>query len=414
MSYAPILAAAFVLWPVVGLLGAQGYGTLLAITALPALVLARPKMPPAFYAMMVLAFVGWAAISESWSPASRGLISGNLLEGDFAIRASSVRIVLTALFGMLAVAGALQIANGKAQISSRVMLGAFAVQGLILAATAVFGHYVVAMVYGADPIEQAKGFQNIARNANAFMIVLPILVAYLAARPGWRWKGVAAALVVVTIIVVMRNDSDSALIGVIFMLLAGFIVWLAPRTGYRWLISLMAGYVAAAPVLIGSAMNMMRQMGVELPASFQSRAWSWELVIGKAVEKPFTGHGVAASKTWRDTYSDHPAWLAQLPDFWAAYPVVPGHPHNMALQIWAETGVVGAVLAGLTLVVIAFRLPMPKTLRPDVRYAIAGVVGVVASLFSFSYNVWNDSFWASVVLAACAIMLLSRRNRASL
>ena len=399
MSYAPILAAAFVLWPVVGLLGAQGYGTLLAITALPALV---------------LAFVGWAAISESWSPASRGLISGNLLEGDFAIRASSVRIVLTALFGMLAVAGALQIANGKAQISSRVMLGAFAVQGLILAATAVFGHYVVAMVYGADPIEQAKGFQNIARNANAFMIVLPILVAYLAARPGWRWKGVAAALVVVTIIVVMRNDSDSALIGVIFMLLAGFIVWLAPRTGYRWLISLMAGYVAAAPVLIGSAMNMMRQMGVELPASFQSRAWSWELVIGKAVEKPFTGHGVAASKTWRDTYSDHPAWLAQLPDFWAAYPVVPGHPHNMALQIWAETGVVGAVLAGLTLVVIAFRLPMPKTLRPDVRYAIAGVVGVVASLFSFSYNVWNDSFWASVVLAACAIMLLSRRNRASL
>tara|TARA_R110000787_G_scaffold26004_10_gene72866 strand:- start:2624 stop:3868 length:1245 start_codon:yes stop_codon:yes gene_type:complete len=414
MSYAPILAAAFVLWPVVGLLGAQGYGTLLAITALPALVLARPKMPPAFYAMMVLAFVGWAAISESWSPASRGLISGNLLEGDFAIRASSVRIVLTALFGMLAVAGALQIANGKAQISSRVMLGAFAVQGLILAATAVFGHYVVAMVYGADPIEQAKGFQNIARNANAFMIVLPILVAYLAARPGWRWKGVAAALVVVTIIVVMRNDSDSALIGVIFMLLAGFIVWLAPRTGYRWLISLMAGYVAAAPVLIGSAMNMMRQMGVELPASFQSRAWSWELVIGKAVEKPFTGHGVAASKTWRDTYSDHPAWLAQLPDFWAAYPVVPGHPHNMALQIWAETGVVGAVLAGLTLVVIAFRLPMPKTLRPDVRYAIAGVVGVVASLFSFSYSVWNDSFWASVVLAACAIMLLSRRNRASL
>ena len=86
----------------------------------------------------------------------------------------------------------------------------------------------------------------------------------------------------------------------------------------------------------------------------------------------------------------------------------------MALQIWAETGVVGAVLAGLTLVLIAFRLPMPKTLRPDVRYAIAGLVGVVASLFSFSYSVWNDSFWASVVLAACAIILLSRRNRASL
>ena len=37
MSYAPILAAAFVLWPVMGVLGAQGYGPLLALAALPAL-----------------------------------------------------------------------------------------------------------------------------------------------------------------------------------------------------------------------------------------------------------------------------------------------------------------------------------------------------------------------------------------
>lgn len=413
MSYAPILAAAFVLWPVIGLLGAQGYGPLLAITALPALALARPRMPPAIYALMALAFVGWVAASESWSPATRGLISGNLLEGNFAISAASVRIVLTALFGMLAVAGALRIASGQAQVSTQVMLWAFAVQGLLVAASAVFGHQVVAIIYGADPAEQAQGFQNIARNANAFLIVLPILVAYVAARPGWRWKGVSTAIVLVAALIVALNDSDAALIGIVFMLLASFIVWLAPKTGYRWLISLMAGYIAAAPVMIATAINMMQKMGVELPASFQSRAWSWELVIGKAVEKPLTGHGVAAAKTWRDTYSDHPAWLAQLPDFWASYPVVPGHPHNMALQVWAETGMVGAVLAGLTLVVIAFRLPMPKTLRPDVRYAIAGLVGVVASLFSFSYSVWNDSFWASVVLAACAIILLSHRNRAS-
>ena len=413
MSYAPILAAAFVLWPVMGLLGAQGYGPLLALAALPALALARPKMPPASYALMALAFVAWAAISEIWSPASRGLISGNLLEGNFAIRASSVRIVLTALFGSLAVAGALRIATGTAQMSTRVMLGAFAVQGLLVAASAVFGGPVVAMIYGPDAMEQAKGFQNIGRNANAFMLVLPILAAYLAARPGWRWKAVAGGVVLASVVVVVQEDSQSALIGVVFMLMAWTIVWLIPRTGYRWLICLMAGYVASAPVLIGFAINLMRQAGISLPGSFQSRAWSWEVVIGKAVEKPFLGHGISASKTWRETYADHPAWLAQLPDFWAAYPVVPGHPHNMALQIWAETGVVGAVLAGLTLVVIAFRLPTPQSLRPDVRYAIAGLVGVVASLFSFSYNVWNDSFWASVILAACAIILLSRRTRAS-
>ena len=167
-------------------------------------------------------------------------------------------------------------------------------------------------------------------------------------------------------------------------------------------------------MLIGSAVKLVSQLGIELPGSFQSRVYSWQLVISKSVEEPIIGHGISASKTWRDTYADYPAWLAQLPDSWSAYPVVPGHPHNMALQIWAETGLIGAVLAALTLVVIGFRLPAPDTLRTDIRYAIAGLVGVVVSLFSFSYNVWNDSFWASIVLAVCGIILLARRDRQSL
>ena len=231
MSYAPILAAAFVLWPVMGLLGAQGYGPLLAVAAVPVLAIARPKTPPAIYALMVLVFVGWAALSDMWSPASRGFVSGNLLEGDFAIRAAGVRIVLTAVFGMLAVAGALQIKQGNAQRSARVMLGAFAVQGLLVALSAVIGGAVVAMIYGADPVEQAKGAQNISRNANAFMIVLPILLAYLVARPGRKWRAVAAGLVVASIVSVIFDDTDSGLIGIVFMLAAAGVVTLAPKTG---------------------------------------------------------------------------------------------------------------------------------------------------------------------------------------
>ena len=125
MSYAPILAAAFVLWPVMGLLGAQGYGPLLALAALPVLAIARPKTPPAIYALMALVFVGWAALSDMWSPASRGFISGNLLEGNFAIRAAGVRIVLTAVFGMLAIAGALQINALRASCWARSPCRAF-------------------------------------------------------------------------------------------------------------------------------------------------------------------------------------------------------------------------------------------------------------------------------------------------
>ncbi|MEZ5999051.1 MAG: O-antigen ligase family protein [Hyphomonas sp.] len=414
MSYAPFLAAAFVLWPLMGFLGGQGYAPLLGLAALPALAVARPKLPPAPYAVLAALFVAWAALTETWSPASRGLVTGSLAGGDFAVKAASLRIVLVALFGTLAVAGALRIRQGGAQLSSRIMLGAFAVQALMVMATVFFAGPLLSAIYGADPQRVNEGVQNIGRNANAFALVLPLLAAYVAARPGLQWKGAAVLLVLVSLVAFQMADSQAAVFGVVFMALAMGLVKLFPRMGFRWLFGALGAYVAVAPMAMGVLLFELEKVGIALPGSFQSRAWSWQVVIGKITEAPIMGHGLAASKTWRETYAEHPDWLARLPDFWAQYPVVPGHPHNMALQIWAETGAIGAVLAALSLMALAFRLPRPAELRADVRYAIAGLAGVAASLFSFAYSAWNEAFWASLVLAAIGIILLAKRERASL
>ena len=198
------------------------------------------------------------------------------------------------------------------------------------------------------------------------------------------------------------------------MLVAFLVMWALPRTGLRWLFTGVAAYIALAPVLIGGLLHLLTRMGVTLPGSFQSRAWSWDVVIGRIREAPVKGHGIDATKSWQETYAAHPDWLAQLPDFWAYYPVVPGHPHNMALQIWAETGLIGAGLAALTVLLIGWRLPAGDRLRPDVRLAIAGVLAAAVSLFSFSYSVWNEAFWATLALSVAGLVLLSRRERSSL
>lgn len=414
MSYAPVLAAVFVLWPVMGLLGGQGYAPLLGLAALPALALARPKGPPAIYAILAGLFVAWAAASEIWSPASKGFFSGSLATGDFAVKAASLRIVLAAAFGTLAAAGAMRIADGSAQISTRVMLGAFAVQGLILALSSFLSAPVLTAIYGTDPLELNSGIQNIGRNANAFALVLPILISYLAARKGRLWKPVVALLAVVSLLIFTRVDSQAAMFAIVFMFVGMAVVHLLPRYGFRVLFGVIAAYVASAPLVIGTVLELLGAYGIHLPGSFQSRAWSWQVVIGKIAEAPIIGHGIAASKTWRETYADHPDWLARLPDFWAQYPVVPGHPHNMALQIWAETGMVGAVLAAFALVALGFRLPAPNMMRADIRYAVAGLAGVAVSLFSFAYSVWNEAFWSSLILAGVAIILLSKRTRSAL
>ena len=110
MNYGPVLAAAFVLWPVMAVLGGQGFAPLLGLTGIAALFVARPKLPPAIFALAGFAFISWAALSEIWAPGGKALISGSLLEGNFSVEARSVSAALLTLTAALTIAASLRAA----------------------------------------------------------------------------------------------------------------------------------------------------------------------------------------------------------------------------------------------------------------------------------------------------------------
>ena len=110
MNFGPALAVAFVLWPVMAVLGGQGFAPLLGLTSLAALALARPRLPPAAFALVGFAFTVWVVASEFWAPGELALTSGNLLEGTFAVESGSLATASLALSSCLVVAAALQSA----------------------------------------------------------------------------------------------------------------------------------------------------------------------------------------------------------------------------------------------------------------------------------------------------------------
>ncbi len=405
-SYAPVLAALFVLWPVMAIGGGQGFLMLLMLAGLAALALARPRLPPAGYAVIAFAFITWAALSSLWAPMARPLMSGNVLEGNFSVGATNLMILSATAIGSLAVAGALRTA--AAPRTTVIILAALGLQFSLMLASALLAGPALTAIYGDSPQRIAEGAQNLARNANAFALMLPILAAFAANRPGLAGKAVAVGLFIASLFAFKTLDTDAGLFALAGMLAAMGLVALMPRMGFRWLLVGVGAYIAAAPVFVAALIRLLAPMSGSLPASFQSRLWSWEVVIARMTERPFTGHGLDAVKTWRETFSAYPDWLARLPDFWANYPVVPGHPHHMGLHIWAETGFIGAVLAGLAFVALAFRLPRPSALPANVRFAIAGLIGAFVSVFSFSYNVWNEGFWSGAVFAVIALIILAR------
>ncbi|MEQ9504776.1 MAG: O-antigen ligase family protein [Hyphomonas sp.] len=409
MKYGPVLAVAFVLWPVMAVLGGQGYAPLVGLTGLAALVVSRPRLPPAMFAYFGFAFIAWAALSEIWAPVDRQLISGSFAEGTFSVEARSLSAVLLALTSALTIAGTLRTA--PAPKASAIVAGMLGVQAALVLASPFLSGFVLSAVYGEDVQRLHEGAQNVGRGANTLALGLPLLLPLLVSR--WKLPGAvgAALLVIGAAAAYVLLDGHSALFAIGGMALAMGLVALLPRMGFRWLFGGLAAYIAGAPVLFAGLIQGAGTFEQSLPDSFRSRLWSWETVISRMSDAPFTGHGLNATRTWKETFATRPEWLAELPEFWKDYPIVPGHPHNMALQIWAETGMIGAVLAALSLVALAFHLPRPEALAREIRFAVAGLAGAAVTIFSFSYSAWNEGFWASLALASAAIILWHRTQK---
>jgi len=406
MNFGPALAVAFVLWPVMAVLGGQGFAPLLGLTSLAALALARPRLPPAAFALVGFAFTGWVVASEFWAPGELALTSGNLLEGTFAVESGSLATASLALSSCLVVAAALQ--SAPAPRASGIIVAMLAVHTAWVIASPYTSGFLLSAVYGEDPKRLQEGAQNFGRSANTLALALPLLLSMLVFR--WKIAGIVLSLLLLggAAMAYLKLDAQAALMALGGTASAIVLVALLPQNGFRWLLGGLAGYIAAAPVLFALLLRALEPFAHSLPASFRSRLWSWEVVIGRMTEAPFMGQGLYATREWRETYATRPEWLAQLPDFWKDYPIVPGHPHNMALQIWAETGMVGAVLAALSLVALGFHLPRPEELRPETRFAVAGLTGAAAVIFSFAYSAWNGGFWSSVAIAAAGIILWHR------
>ncbi|MEM1036367.1 MAG: O-antigen ligase family protein [Pseudomonadota bacterium] len=412
VSYPAILAGLFILWPIVAYLGGQGFTAGVALAAIPVLFYARPKSI-SLYALAFICFMLWIIASASWSGAERDLFEGSLGGRDFGLNDASLRVGLTAL----CIGGVAFIAtqvNPNAPKSLSIIRGVIAVQIAGVVATALFMDQIIQglvwLAWSDDPAESMPS--NMMRNANAMMLILPVLTAWLWTREGLIHRGAALALVPLAGWAGLVIGSWAAIAAVVLIGAASLIVWLMKRAGFLILFTFLGSYILIAPFILGDMVRILRDAGVPLPASFWSRLHAWDAVTDKVAAAPMIGHGLEASKTWTEAYGQQPAKVAEIvadtgmsESVWQFYSIVPGHPHNMALQIWAETGMVGALLAALTCFLVGVRLYQIGPLSHMARFAGAGLFGATLAFATFSYSMWNEAFWASVALVAAVVIL---------
>ena len=343
---------------------------------------ARYLMSP--WALGYLVFVLWAWLSATWTvhdPSAAATNAGLLFA--FAVPLIFAPAVIRGL-------------SSDQRILPAHLFMAMGVFGVGIMALDIASGYGLATLI--DPVDagsnlnlrQADAEMNLGRGLITmaqFAWPIVFLMVMLIKR-GWGLGGLFLAALVVTAIYTRISLILPALI-----VSGAFaaIAWRAPKIGLILAFTVAAASILFAP-LIGFVAGLLPESALmSLPGSWDHRLRMWHFASQRIAEAPLLGNGFDASRSYQDTYRFRDG---------RDIVIVSLHPHNVGMQVWLETGVIGAlllvgtILASLRAVLAGFRTPARAA-------ALAGAVMVIAINGATTVGAWQYWWWGAILLTIC-------------
>jgi peptidoglycan/LPS O-acetylase OafA/YrhL len=388
-----VLLAVALLWPLAAFAGGLALAPLAGLCALVASPAALREFAFRPYMAVILLFLQFAAVSAIWSPHAVGFAEADLSRLTFSVSNDVVRVglLLLALGALLAAVRTLS-AGSAARAADAITLALAAQLAIVLLLTA-FETEALALFAGFMA-DSGEGVQNLSRNSLILAVAAPVLVLGTVRRMRSRRLVWAVSLAIICAIAAPQflRGVDA---GVLALALgAGFacIAAIFPVRGYRVLAGFLAAIIVLAPVLFG-----LLTRGAALTPPETSAQWRlaiWDRVIQEIERQPLRGGGIGILRTIDERIAAGP---------FAGEVLVPNHAHNMFLQLWAETGLSGALLLALAVLLSGWRLPPPRRLGRS-GIALAAVAGGMTACALVSFDLWREWWWAAGGLLCVFIM----------
>jgi len=374
---------AFICLPLMAHAGGLGIAAVAAIAGFAALItLPLPKLRDiGTWGLALTAFLAWAFISALWSPYEDPHTLSNpvkLFVGvglfyafDRGVKAASLRsarVLRTLVIGML-----------------------FAGLGLLL----IDLLFPYAVTYWVDPIGADEHPINkagdILGNLGHAVAVYTLLVGFIVGLMSGRGRIGAMLSIIFVIGLLVAAISHGLAVGILGVLAAGAAMGLAkfwPRLTLIALTTLGVLSILAAPLMGFAARAIGPDMKAKLPISWEHRVEMWNYILTKIAERPVMGHGFDAVRTFNEMYISRGL----------EFPYVSLHPHSAGLHIWVETGLIGAILASITLTLIGVGGVKTARARPELAGPLAGFAAAAIVICTVTFGVWQDWWWASLVM----------------
>ncbi len=156
--------------------------------------------------------------------------------------------------------------------------------------------------------------------------------------------------------------------------------------------------ILAAPILGITSGKILTSETISLPGSWDHRLRMWAYCWAEIKQNPFLGHGFDVSRTYSETYKT-PAGYDMA--------IVSLHPHNIGIQLWLETGLVG-VLLFCAFILGLIKQALKYAGSPLCAAALSGLLASNVLIYATTVNLWHDYVWGSTVFALVILTLIPR------
>jgi len=374
---APVLAAA-------GGLGLAPLALIAAIVILPPPDAWRAHARLTTPLILFTALLVWMAVTLAWTPSGWEQYA---------------KVIMMAAVGAALLAGLAWTPEAKRLWPRMAVIATVTALAAILVIEALSGSFFTTGIKQL-PSDSQEVLRNIGRGATIYVVLLgpACAIAMSQLRQGvWLAAGLVAAGAIAAFS--FELAANALAFGAAF---AAF--WIArwrPRATIYGLGLIMAAWIIGAPAAVIALEPSGEAFRGSLALSWEMRWESWTYARELLAQKPITGWGVDAARTFDDTVT--------LRGF--EVPRMPLHPHSAALQLWLELGLVGAILAAGAILSAAERLARNVT---PVQAAGMAAAGTAVAVISFvTYGVWQEWWWATASLAAGACALIPRGPESS-
>jgi O-antigen ligase len=240
-------------------------------------------------------------------------------------------------------------------------------------------------------------------HAIIFLVLLlsPVLVFIFSRYPKYISLIVSVIIVSLIIFASILNHLAIGTFSVIAVLLSMGLGYIYPRFSPSFFICISILAIILAPVLAYFSFLITEPGLTDLPMSWDHRFRMWGYCWNIISEHPFVGAGFDASRTFNDSF---------IAKDGRNLPLLSLHPHNLGVQIWTETGLVGAVLASIVL--LSLIKPLKKiTNNSKSSSAYSGVIVATLTISLLTIGAWQLWWWSAVFLALGITKLVNPSNK---